>query len=223
MSDPLTPPPPQTVRLAYDELPEGSDLRRAYDVGGGVTITAPAGELSPAVRRSASLGEALAAGVVCGVALLAGALLLIPMIRSNRLDPSLRAPAIVTLGVLCASVYLLVWRVLYSSRTYVLSDLRRQSTVFHADARRLLVETSGPLGDRSFDIAVGDILSISVTAQGLSSAASAESVPCLRIGIRAMPHLSLLGGHHPAELHWVAASLSEFIGAPAVTTEPKSA
>jgi hypothetical protein len=217
MSDPLTDPPPQTVPLAYDELPEGSDLRRVYDGSGGVTIAAPAGDLSPAVRRSASRAGIAAAALVSGGALLVGGL----VVGTSRIDPSLRVAAALSLGVLGAGVFLLVWWVLYTARKYILSDLRQQSTILHADRGRLLVETSGPLGARSFELNAHDILSVEVLAQRLGSAASAGAIPRLRLRMRDGTDMPLLPGRHAAELHWVAATLSETTGVPTITDVSK--
>ena len=196
------------MALTYDYLPEGSDLRRAFDGRGGVTITAPAGELSPTVRRAAGRAGLAAASVACAGSLLIGAWL----IRSGQVDPSLRVAAVLSLGVLAGAIFLLVWWVLFSSRTYVLSDLRRQSTVLHADASRLLVETSGPLGDCSVRIAAADILAVEVAAQQLGGPASAVSVLSLRLRTRSENDISLLPAHHPAELRWVAATVTAVTG-----------
>jgi hypothetical protein len=77
--------------------------------------------------------------------------------RANRLDPSLRTAAVVTLAVLGGGVFLFVWLTHYSMLAYALLDARRQSTVLHADARRLLVETTSPSGDKSVAIPVESI------------------------------------------------------------------
>ena len=219
MSDVPTQSAGPAVALAYDELPDGSDLRRAYDGKGGVTITAPAGELSAAVRRSAARAGVLPATIVCAAALALGGV----VIRSGQVDPTLRTAAMLSLGVLAGALFLLVWWVLYSSRTYVLADLRRQSTVIHADRARLLVETSGPLGDTSIAVAAADILSVDATARQLGGLAPAVAVAHLRVRARDRADLALLPGLHPAELRWVAATLAAAAGLAVVTADPSAA
>jgi hypothetical protein len=157
--------------------------------------------------------------VVCSACLLIGGL----VIHHSDIQPSLRTTAALTLGVLGAGVFLLVWWVLSSTRRYVLSDLRRQSTVLHADPSRVLVESSGPLGDRSLDLAVCDILSIEATAQNVGDAPSSAAVPCLLLRMRGGQDIPLLPGHHVLEIQWVAATLAKAMGAPTVSAGPKSA
>jgi hypothetical protein len=72
----------------------------------------------------------------------------------------------------------------------------------------VLIETSGPLGDRSIHISTADILAVEVAAQHLGGLASAASVPNLRLRTRGGKDLFLLAAHHPAELRWVAATLA---------------
>ena len=94
------PRPTPRVALAYDELPEGSALRRDYDGRGGVTITAPAGELSAPVRRAALRSAMVSALLASAACLLVVGYLVLDAARSNRFDPALRGAAAVALAVL---------------------------------------------------------------------------------------------------------------------------
>ena len=201
--------------LAYDELPEGSDLRRDYDGAGGVTIRAPAGDLPPSVRREAARGGVVAAGVVCGVCLLLGGALLLQALRRG-IDPALRAPAAVALGVFCSGVFLLVWWVKYSARTHLLSDARRRTTVLHADANRIMILSTGPGGERSMDLPVERVIALQVINAAIAETGGWEQIPLLQLRLHGRSFVQLLDGHHEAELRWVAATLSKATGVPTV-------
>jgi hypothetical protein len=106
-------------------------------------------------------------------------------------------------------VFLFVWLTHYSMLAYALLEARRQSTVLHADGRRLLIETTSPAGDKSVELAAGSIESIAVTPAALDPVRPSVPVPCLKLVLRDRTSHLLLGGHHIAELEWVAAALAE--------------
>jgi hypothetical protein len=214
------PPPAAAPGLSYDELPEGSQLRREFDGRGGVTITAPAGELPASVRRSVARAGLVPASLAFGLCVLVVGAIVFVAARANRLDPNLRTAAVVTLAVLGGGVFLFVWLTHYSMLAYALLDARRQSTVLHADARRLLVETTSPSGDKSVAIPVESIESIRVTPAALDPLRPSVPVPCLKLALRDGTSHLLLGGHHLAELEWVAAGLTEATGARAIPASP---
>ena len=180
-----------------------------------MTIRAPAGDLPPSVRREAARGGVVAAGAVCGVCLLLGGALLLQALRRG-IDPALRAPAAVALGVFCSGVFLLVWWVKYSARTHLLADARRRATVLHADATRILIETTGPGGERSIDLPVDRVISLQVINAPIAEAGGWEQIPLLQLRLHGRSLVQLLDGHHEAELRWVAATLSEATGVPTV-------
>ena len=190
--------------LEYDELPSGSDVRREYAPGGAVTITAPAGEPSAAARRAVAQRTGLSSAAFCAVALAAALWVGFGLFPSfARLDAALRAAAIVLFAVVCAGVFLLVWKVQYGTGVDLLIELCAESVILHADAHRLLVETAGPQGSHSFDLAAGEIVRVAV----VSGRRSAQGVPCLTIDRAGGAALRILPGRHPAELQWVAATL----------------
>ena len=207
--------------LAYDELPDGSDLSREYDSPGGVTIRAPAGDLPTALRRDAARSGILVAGAACGVCLLLGGTLLLQALRRG-IDPALRAPAAVALGAFCTGVFLLVWWVRYAARTELLSDARRQLTVIHADVERIVVETTGPGGDNSLELPVDRVVALQVTNAPITAAGGRARLPCLQLRLDDRPPVCLLAGHHEAELRWVAATLSQATGTPTGTAAPRA-
>jgi hypothetical protein len=200
------------VALSYDELPEGSDLRRDYRAGGAVTVTAPAGEPSVAARRSLAHRTGVFSAVVCTACM--GMALWTAWPAVIRLDAGLRATAAVLFAVLAGGSFLLVWKVGYGARLDLLADACRETVVLHADPRGLVIETAGPRGGQSLDLPAGEIRAIrsAVEIRGTGFAGgrlSAGSIPCLEIDRATGPALRLLAGRHPAELHWVAATLSQ--------------
>lgn len=217
LTDPPLPAPPAAPALSYDELPEGSELRREYDGRGGLTITAPAGDLPPSVRRALGRAGLAPAAVALGLCLGIVGFVVLQAARSNRLDPSLRTAALVTLGFLGVGVFLFVWLTYYSMRSYALTDARRRSTVVHADASRLLVEIVGPAGEESLDTRVGDIVAFEVAHAPPDGSGRPAPVPCLRVALRDGSARVILAGHHLAELSWAAAALAETTGVPAMT------
>jgi hypothetical protein len=204
------------VGLAYDELPPGSDLRREYGTDGSVTISAPAGEPSAAARRAAAQGTGVSSAAVCAVVL--GVLVWITFGVSDsvrRLDPASRAGAVLLFGVFSGALFLLVWKVRYATRLDMLAEARRQAAVLHAHPNRLLVETAGPFGERSFDVPAGEIRRMQVVGEPWSGdGIAAESVPCLRVQLTDGRVLRLMPGRHEAELRWAAAALGQALGKP---------
>lgn len=199
--------------LHYDELPEGSDLRREYDGRGGVTITAPAGELPASVRRAAGHAGLIPASLAMGMCVLVFGSIVLTMMRSNRLDPSLRIPAWVTLGVLSGGIFLLVWLTHSAKLSHALADARRQATVLYADRARVILEVSGLPSGQSLEIRSDAIRSLHIIHAPADPTRPAAPVPCLRIELRDGTSHQLFAGHHLGELHWIATALSDATGA----------
>ena len=205
--------------LSYDELPEGSVLRREFDGRGGVIITAPAGEPPAAVLRAAVRTAVVPAALAATACLLVVGLLVFDAARSNRLDPALRGAAVVTLAVLTGGLFLFVWLTRYSMMAYALADARRCSTMLHADSKRLTMEMVAPNRSESLELPADRILSVRPAAIRVDARWTASvAVPCLVVAVRdgGGPH-HLLQGHHPAELHWVASALTAAMG---ISTAP---
>ena len=133
------------MRLTYDELPSGSDVRREFGGAGsdgGVTITVPGGETPPAVQRAESRAAMVRAAVVSAVlaAMLAMAAFAAYQENLRRLDSSLKVGAALLAGTFGVGLFLLAWRVERGARLDALAQARRQSTVLHADGGALRVE-----------------------------------------------------------------------------------
>lgn len=198
--------------LVYNELPLGSDLRREYGPGGAVTITAPAGEPSEAVRRLAALQTGLSAAIVCGaivfllVAWAAAAVL--PAFR--RLDPGMRLLAMLLFAVICGGLFLLVWKVRFANRLDRLEKARSQAIVIHADSFGVIVEATSPAGDTSYELSAADLRGIHVVVRDPDQTwGRPEWGPGVRLQIELAngSFVPLLYGRHPAEIEWVAASI----------------
>jgi len=132
------------VVLAYDELPEGSDIRREMREG-GVRIVIPAGRLPRAARRQAFATAAIPAGAISTPLLLLLIAFVYPFPRP--------APLVMLLVVIIAlAVFALIAWVLGTSRIHALQHARQQSAVLDADTNRLLIETAGPIDNLSESI-----------------------------------------------------------------------
>jgi hypothetical protein len=209
---PQSPPTPALpiarVALAYDELPAGSDLRREFGPDGSVTITAPAGEPSPALRRSMARDTA-----IYGAAFCAGPMAVLlwaawPLVA--RLDFPRRVTAMGLGVVLAGGIFLLVWKVWYGAHFDLVAKARREAAVLHADARGLLIETTGPEGPQSVEVPASEAIRISVVGWRFNRV----PIPHIRIERPHAPAVRLLTGRDPAELRWVAATLAQALGRP---------
>ena len=211
----------QTVALAYDELPAGSTLRRQFDGQGGVTITAPAGEVSESVRQQVSRAALLPAAVAFVSCVSVIGPIVLHQIRINRIDPQLRSAALLMLGVLATGVFLFVWLIRRSSLWNAVADARRRASILHVTAERMLVEVASPTGEESLELAVSQMLALKVGPAALDATGTSAAVLCLQVLLRDGRTSLLLGGHHPVELGWVAAAVSETTGVPVVTRVPR--
>jgi hypothetical protein len=140
--------------------------------------------------------------LVCGIVLHLA-------VRSNRLDPSLRVAAFITVGVLAGGFFLFGWWGEYASRSLAMNEARRTPVVLHANQSRLMVETAGPTA--SVETPTSEIQTLRVTVRPVTGSGRLRSprVPFLEVGLRDGSRHLLLGGHHPAELQWVAAALAQ--------------
>lgn len=205
--------PPTLQALQYDDLPEGSLLRRQCEGNGGVTITAPrVAELPLAVRRTLTWNTALSAAYACAtVATILGVILLV-LVRMHRLDPRLRLAAVVTTGVLVAGIFLFAWSCEYSLRASAFSYARRVSTVLYADAQRVLVETALYDEPHSVGVRVADVAALRVVREPPAGAAELRPVPCLKLVRHDGTWVHLLEGYMEAELCWAASAIRSATG-----------
>jgi hypothetical protein len=196
--------------LAYDELPDGSDIQREY-INGGVQIKIPGGDLPPAVRERLINQTKILAALV-SLPILAAALLLgCFLFDLRRLDSSLGIVACILFGVIAWALVQLIWRLQFRAWSECIERFRRQSTVIFADSNRLLIESAGPLGESSYEIAIGDIQRIGI---GLDDR---WRHPWMALGLRFRfvngPPIFILPGRDTSELKSITRSLRQFIGA----------
>lgn len=216
--------PPTLQALAYDELPEGSDVRREYDGAGGVTITAPAGELPPGIRRLL-LWDAAVTGAGAGLMMaIPLGILLAYGTRTGRIlaDPRLRPAALIVLGVFIAGFFLFVWFCEYANKALSFTEARMDATVLHANGTRLLVESFRGETPRSLQLPVTEIQSLAVVREFLTGGPGDRRVPCMKFRLHDGSDIRVLGGRHEAELRWVAGAISDATGVQIVIAEGDS-
>ena len=208
---------PAPLLLHYDELPSGSDVRREFS-SDGVTITVPASEPTAAALRGASAEAMLFAGAAGAGAALVGVSVGLAVVEVSRLDAAVRLFAAVLVGVIVLGVVGLLWRGRYAARVDVLGEARRQATVLHARADRLLVESAGPLGAASHDLAAAAITGLQVRRDRLPDPRGRGGdlpVACLSVFTTTDGEpLRLLAGRDESELRWIAAALGQALGKP---------
>jgi hypothetical protein len=189
--------------LSYDDLPPGSDIRREF-IEWGVRISVPAGEPSRAALREAAYSALISgAGIGAGIVVFAAGMFIYG-VRVNRVSgvPLLWARAF--FAVFCAAVVLLVAWVRYGMIADALRAGRRQSTALAAENGRLIIETAGPFGVASYDIAGERIRSIAAGAARLQDdRGNVRRVRCLTILLSDGWSIALLPGRSVRELMWV--------------------
>src|SRR4051812_2986500 len=157
---PLAAPPAAAAPRTYAPLPPHSVLLREPSAGGGVVITAAAGRVDARARLAAQRASAVAAAICSALPLLLGAAVLGPMAWRHRIYfPSW--PTVLA-GVVSAAIFALMWHVLYGRGMDVMGRARRQSTVLAIDPGRIVVETTGPLGDLGLDVPGDEIRGVRV-------------------------------------------------------------
>ena len=117
-------------------------------------------------------------------------------------------------------MFAFVWVTHYSMLAYALAGAARESTILHADARRLLIETMSPSGEKSVEVSTASIRSIVVAPAAADPLRPSVPVPSIQVTLHDGTSHLLLGGHHLAELEWVAATLAEVTGCGARWTSP---
>jgi hypothetical protein len=187
--------------LQYDPLPAHSTLLRESTASGGVVITAAAGDVSARARSQTMRATAGAAGVLSAIPIALGAIVLGPMAWRHR--AYLPWWTGVLAGVLCAAVFALVWQVLYSRVLAAMERARRQSAIIAAEPGRLVVETTGPLGDQSYDLRADEISDVRIERlRGVVRDNPPPRPACVAVELRHGPTLRLLEGWDEQEIEW---------------------
>jgi len=191
--------------LTYDNLPAGSSVLREY-VDGGLRVTAPAGEVSSALRRLTARRAAVPAAVITAAALLLCMLAFGSTALGHRNLLPWWWP--ILFGLFCAALFLFVWQVRYVNQLDALERALAQNTIIAARHGRLLIESSGPLGAASVDLPREQIAAIGVRYNHRRGQWGQEQpIDCLAIVPRQGEVLLVLGGRLPDELLWVRDAL----------------
>lgn len=197
--------------LSYDDLPEGSDLKREW-VEGALKIVAPAGEPSTAERRRVAQQTMVRSVTPCTIGAALALFVFGVLLRADRLDTGLRITAAVLFGVLCLGVFLLVWGAIYGGRIEHMIECRRHPTVLFANGSRLLVEAAGR-GAGSYLLVADRIRSFAVTLEQ-SEWGWSNAVDVLEVRLIDAPPVHLLAGRDRRELYWVAQGLGRVLDKP---------
>jgi hypothetical protein len=195
-----------THALTYDTLPPHSTLRR--EVADGVMkITAAAEEPTDAARREARLRAALPAAMLSGALLVAFIAAVGSTFLANRrnIGSELMVVLFAAFVVFCAALFLLVWRAQYAARVEALERAFRQTTILAAAPGRLLIETSGPLGQESQEVHTARDEAGGIVGMRLSRGGCMSCIHILVSGRIDGPRV--LCGRSEAELRWVLRTL----------------
>ena len=201
-----------THALTYDTLPPHSTLRREI-VGGVLKITAAAEEPSDVARRDARLRAALPAAMLSGALLVAFLAAIGSTFMSNRrnIGSGLMIVLFVAFAVFCAALFLLVWRAQYAARVEALERAFQQTTILAASPGRLLIETSGPLGQESQELRTSRDVKSNGELVGMRLSRGGYIV-CIDVLVSDRTDcLPVLCGRSEAELRWVLRNLEAAI------------
>jgi hypothetical protein len=198
---------PQRPTLTYDDLPPGSDIRREQ-VGELLRITIPASEPPPQVLRPL-LGRSLIFGAAVSFFVLLGfGFLVSMMIRSNQVRGISSVLAWSAFGVVCVAMMLLAASVQYFADRHAVEIARQQITLIAATPTRLLVETSGPFGKASYELASQDIDHVRRrSGYWYDERRRRWWLPHLRIHLRDGNFLDFVPGRDRGELAYIAAAI----------------
>ena len=171
----------------------------------GLTVIAPAGEVSSTSRRAVSIAAMYWAAALgtAGVGLLtaAGAVAFWDNVR--RMDPPLRLGAEVLYAAFAGGVFAMLWRVRREAWLEALAKGRRQSTILHATPERLASrDEPGRMARRSHVLPRDRIRSIDARPLHLAGAFGAPTVPWLVITLTDGTRLSTLPARDLVELRW---------------------
>jgi hypothetical protein len=198
--------------LAYDDLPPDSDLRREVSAD-GVTVIAPAGEVSSTSRRAVSIlamyWAATFGSLGLGLLTAAGAVAFWDNVR--RMDAPLRIGAEVLYAAFAGGVFAMLWRVRREACLEALAKGRRQTTILHATPERLVVETSGPYGAASHVLAREQIRWINAQSLRPSDGIGSAAVPWLVITLTDGTRISTLPARDVGELRWATGALEQVL------------
>ena len=202
--------PTMTHVLTYDTFPPHSSLRREISAG-AIKITAAAEEPNPRARR-AELQRAAFSGALWSCGLLHAFVLAVAstyLAHRRFMGFWLFVVLVVAFLVFCAALFLMMWRTAYAARIERLEHALRQTTILVASSERLLIETAGPFGQASHELAARPPDSDRVL--GLRRG-KLDGHRCLEILLASGRSVCVLPGRDDAELHWVARTIRGTMG-----------
>jgi hypothetical protein len=198
--------------LAYDDLPPDSDLRREVSAD-GLTVIAPAGEVSFTSQRAVAIAAmwwaAVLGTVLVGVLTAAGAVAFWENVR--RMEPPLRLVAEVLYAAFAGGVFAMLWRARRDVWLEALAKGRRQSTILHATPMRLVVETFGPFGAASHVLPRDQIRSIDARLLRPPGGPGSPELPWLVITLTDGTRVSTLPARDVVELRWATGALEQVL------------
>jgi hypothetical protein len=204
------------VPLSYDDLPPGSDIRRERDEASGVVrIIVPAGE-PPAHALWQARRDALGWGALASVPYLLIAVAFLYFIsRVRRIGGWDLQFAWGFFTVFCGALVLLAAAGRGGDLTDALRVGRQQATVIAVSTTRLLIETSGPFGNASYDLAADEVRNVTVGRSRLfDDRAKSRRLDHLTLVLADGRAIPLLPGRERAELAAVAGILNQILKQP---------
>jgi hypothetical protein len=192
--------------LTYDTLPAHSRLRREFD-GGLLKLIAGAEEPGPLVRRAALLRSAVPAAWICLAVLLVGLATFGATYHAHRrlMPTTLSIVLFCAYLIFCAALFALVWRAQYAGRIEAAQKALQQNTLIAASAGRIVIETAGPMGEASHDLA-GHIRGIR-----LGRCDDPHRLDCLQIVLEDGTSIQMFAGRDEVELRWLARTLRSVV------------
>ena len=196
--------------LAYDELPEGSDIRREMREE-GVRIMLPSGGIPESMKllmyRDSAVKAALVSG---GILIILGTLTMMSrQVRILRLSQLEWWLAIVAAVIVAIALFGLVWRHLASAGIEAVLIARRQATALEMNEQRLIIEQTGAIP-----------ISATITADELKGMRIERDfqdgypLPVIEIKRRSGETIRIARGRSEFELCWIINSINAVLAKP---------
>jgi hypothetical protein len=186
--------------LDYSGLSTSQKLTIEPLPGGGIKITSPAGEIDEPIRRELLGQSAIFAGGLSSLILILCLVVFGGMLYEHRhLIPWWTGVVFV---VFVAALFAFVARLMYGSAMERAERALQQTSILIIEPRRLLLETTGPLGSESRELDPKHIRSVRVVSGVLSW--SHGEIGASHIELSTEEAVALLPGHSMAELRAVA-------------------
>ena len=204
--------------LAYDPLPEGSDL--AVELSDKqLTITASVREPSARSIRFIRRSAAFRAIPDCLLGVMITFLVIALLLGQINHRPNLPPFVFPIIAVFVAAIYLLAWKGRADAATELLHQARGQVTVLHAKPVSLRIDVTGLRVLARQTIEASSILGIRPTPITLRRWWAAN-LPALRIILKDAAPIDVLPGRDDLELEAIAAMLRRMLSIPEIALSP---